>query len=131
MNKKRFILAVIAVLVFVFLYEFLVNNFLFADLYRQTAELWRPEDQYSMGYVFLAQFFFVVMLAFIFTRNYEAKGIGEGVRFGVMFGLLLGLPKIALYAYMDIPMVLVLGWVVAEFVKALGAGIVLSLTYKK
>ena len=49
-----------------------------------TAALWRPEaeTQSYMGLVFLTQIIFVSGFAVIFTRKYEGKGIGKGVRYG-------------------------------------------------
>ena len=104
MNKKRFALTVIAGFVFVFLYEFLVHGHLLMPMYDETKDLWRPEKDMEayMSWMFGIQFFFVAILAYIYTRNYEAKGLEEGVRFGVMFGLLFAVMAFAPYAWMPI-----------------------------
>ncbi len=44
MNTKRFLLAVVAVFVFVNFFEMLYHQYLVGELYGQTAELWRPTE---------------------------------------------------------------------------------------
>ena len=131
MNKKRFFISAIAAFVFVFLYEFLVHGFLLMDLYKQTAEMWRPEGEGNMLFMFMSQLGFAAVAAYIFTLHYESKGVGEGVRFGLCIGMLIGAIDIGTYCYMPIPMVLMLSWVLASLLKGLGTGMVLSLTYKQ
>ena len=131
MNKKRYVISLFVVFVFVFLYEFLVHWFLLKDIYTQTAQLWRPEEEMNMFFMFMSQFGFSAVIAYIFTLHYEDKGIGEGIRFGLCIGLLLGSIDIATYSYMPIPMVLTLSWVLASLLKGLGSGVILSLVYKR
>lgn len=131
MNKQRYVISVLVTFVFVFLYDVLVHGFLLKDLYAQTAALWRPEEEYKMSVMFISEFGFSAVLAYIFTLNYEGKGIGEGVRFGLCIGMLLGAIEIGKYSYMPIPMVLMLSWVLATLLIGLGAGVVLSLVYKR
>ena len=131
MNKKRYVISLFVVFVFVFLYEFLVHWFLLKDIYTQTAQLWRPEEEMNMFFMFMSQIGFSAVIAYIFTLHYEDKGIGEGIRFGLCMGLLLGSIDIATYAYMPVPMVLTLSWVLASLLKGLGSGVVLSLVYKR
>ena len=130
MNIKRFIISSIAVFVFVFLFEWLFHGVILKGIYDQTAQLWRPEGEHKMVYLFLGQICFSVIAAFIFTRNYEGKGIGEGLRYGLYVGLVLGSVQLATYCYMPIPLVLTLGWVAAGMLKGLGSGIVSSLVYR-
>ena len=70
-----------------------------------TAALWRPEaDRESyMGLVFLTQIIFVSGFAVIFTRKYEGKGIGKGVRYGFS-GFLLAVIEIQKLCCMPIPL---------------------------
>lgn len=131
MNKQRYVISVLVTFVFVFLYDFLVHGFLLKDIYVQTKELWRPEEEYKMFVMIMSQLGFSAMLAYIFTLNYEGKGIGEGIRFGLYIGMLLGVIEIGKYSYMPIPMVLMLSWVLAALLIGLGSGVVLSLVYKR
>lgn len=131
MNKKRYVISVLVTFVFVFLYDFLVHGYLLTDLYNQTAQLWRPEEEYKMPFMFMSELGFSAVLAYIFTLNYEGKGIGEGIRFGLCMGMFLGAIEIGKYSYMPIPMVLMLSWVLAALLIGLGSGVVLSLVYKR
>jgi len=131
MNKKRYVISSFVVFVFVFLYEFLVHGFLLKDIYMQTAQLWRSEEEYKMIFTLISQLGFSAVLAYIFTLHYEGKGIGEGIRFGLYIGMLLGSIEIGTYSYMPIPMVLMLSWVLVSLLKGLGTGVVLSLVYKR
>jgi len=131
MNKQRYVISLFVVFVFVSLYEFLVHGFLLKGIYTQTAALWRPEGEGNMLFIFASQFGFSAVLAYIFTLNYEGKGIGEVVRFGLYIGMLLGSIVIGTYCYMPIPMVLMLSWVLASLLKGLGSGVILSLVYKR
>jgi hypothetical protein len=133
MNKKRYLLATVVGSIFVFLYEMLVHGHLLMPMYEETKELWRTQDDMA-EYLSMAmgiQFLFVAILCFIFTRNYEEKGMDEGVRFGAMFGLLLGLMAFAPYVWMPISMTLAVAWAAVTFVELLLLGIIFSLTYKK
>ncbi len=130
MNVKRFIISSIAVFVFVFLFEWLAHGVILKGIYDQTAQLWRPEVEHKMVYLFLSQICFSVIAVFIFTRNYEGKGIGEGLRYGLYVGLVLGSVQLATYSFMPIPLVLMLGWVAAGMLKGLGSGVVSSLVYR-
>lgn len=130
MNTKRCLISVVAVFAFVALYEWLVHGVLLMGMYEQTADIWRPKGEENMAFIFLSQILFSVMIAFIFTRNYEGKGIGEGVRFGSYMGLLLASIQVGTYCYLPIPLALTLAWVVAEVLKGIGSGVVLSFTYK-
>lgn len=131
MNTTRFIIASIAVFVFVFVFEFVVHGVLLRDAYEATAQLWRPREEYKMPFMLLSQVSFAAIIAFIFTLNYEDKGLAEGFRFGLYIGLLLASLEIATYSYLPVPLSLALAWVGAALVKALGSGLVLAATYRK
>jgi len=131
MNTRRFALSIVAVFIFVFLFEFLLHGLLLTDLYRQTAQLWRPQEEAKMIFIFLSQFGFAVVATYMFTAHFENRGIGEGLRFGLYVGLLLATIEIGRYCYMPIPGLLATVWVAGALIKGLGSGAVLALTYKR
>ena len=132
MNVQRFIISAIVVFAFVFLFEMLVHAVILAGIYEQTSSIWRSheESQGYFAYLVLSQLLFSIALVFLFTRNFEGKGIGEGARFGLYVGLILGAVQVGAYCYLPIPFVLMVGWVVAGVLKGLGGEIVASLIYK-
>ena len=133
MNTKRYLIAALALSVFTIAFDFLLHGMLLQDAYKSTAALWRPEAEMQsyMGLMFLTQIVFASGFAFIFTRNYEGKGVGEGVRYGLYLGLLLAVIEIQKLCYMPIPLSLSLTWAISVVVWGLLAGIILSLVYKE
>jgi len=98
----------------------------------KTAHLWRTKaemNEYCV-FAFTNKFLLVLLLAKIFTLNYEAKGIAEGVRFGAYIGVLMALLQFGSYAYMPLPITLALFWVVGAVISGLGLGVIFSLIYK-
>lgn len=133
MNTPRFIACVIAGCVFIFGYDFVVHHNLLNDLYQQTLDLWRPVENMEefFPFVILRIVALSLITAYIFTRNYEGKGISEGLRFGVMLGALMGVMMASTYIWQPIPKELALGWAAAGLGNGLGLGIVFSLIYRK
>lgn len=133
MNKMRYVIAVLVGFIFISVLDFVFHGIMLAPMYEETAQLWRSEEEMKTFFplAMAMQFLIVAILAFIFTRNYEGKGIGEGVRFGLMFGLLIGALEFALYPYMPVPISLGGAWVVGALLRAVGLGVIFSLIYKK
>jgi len=131
MNTKRFLVSWAAVFAFVFFYEYLLHGQLLVGMYEQTAHLWRSAEDSKMEFIFISQILFAALVTFLFTRNYENKGVKEGLRFGFYLGLLLGVIEIGKYCYMPIPGNLVLSWMVGVIVEGIGAGVVVSLVYRE
>ena len=69
------------------------------------------------------------IIAYLFTRNYEGGGTGEGVRFGLLVGMLISIVLIGGMMVVTIPAVLTL--VIVTMIYTIISGILLSLTYKK
>ena len=132
MNIKRFVMAAVAAFVFVFAFEFVLHGILLKSIYEATSNLWRPMGsgtKYSL-FMLMSQAGYSAVAAFIFTRHYEARGIGEGVRFGLYIGLLLASLEVGTYCYLPIPVKLTIAWVVGGLLKGLGTGTAVALVYK-
>ena len=129
-NCKRWAACVVAVFAFVFLFEWVLHGNLLKTIYESTPELWRGHDEHQMWAYILGTAVYALAICCIFTKNFEGKGIGEGLRFGLMMGVLVGSIQIATFCYMPISLTRMLAWVGAEVVKGLGAGVLLSLIYK-
>jgi len=118
-NIPRFIIATLAGFIFVFGLDYIVHQNLLTDLYDITSSFWRAPE--SMQSIF----------PYIFTRNFEGKGIKEGIRFGMPFGLLFALFMGSSYLWMPIPLELALSWAISGLATGFGLGIIFSLTYRK
>jgi hypothetical protein len=132
MNIKRYALAVVAVFTFIFLFEWVWHGILLKDMYQKTMSVWRPEADMKQFFPFmmLTQAAVALILTFVFTRHYEGKGLGEGLRFGTYMGLLLGIMSAGWYAYLPVPAILAILWGVGGLIMGLGIGAVASLVYK-
>lgn len=132
-NIPRFALSAIAGFIFIFASDFAIHGNLLMEIYEQTADLWRPKESMQDFFPFMlgAQFLIAAITAFIFTRNYEGKGIVEGARFGIMLGLLFAVMMSMSYAWSPIPATLAGAWAAAGLLQGIGLGVIYSLTYRK
>lgn len=130
-NLMRFSFCVLGGFAFLFLFDYIVHQILLMDLYEQTAQLWRAPEETSFALMMLRNLILVKILALIFTRHYEEKGVGEGLRFGLLMGLLLALLMSSSYIWMPISLTLALGWAASGFLTGLGLGVIFSLIYRK
>lgn len=135
MNTKRLALASLAVFVVFFVVDGVVNNLLLADLYKQTASVWRPESeiQGNMWLMWIGTLILAPLFALIYTKGYEANkpGLGQGVRYGLIVGVLLSAPQcLVWYAVLPIPAVLPVWWFVAGMAESIAAGVAAGLIYR-
>jgi|TARA_B100002003_G_scaffold229723_1_gene239288 tetrahydromethanopterin S-methyltransferase subunit G len=128
---KRYCFSFVAVFAFIFLSDYLCHEFLLAEMYEKTRELWRAKDEHIMIFIWLEELGFAAVMAFIFTRHYEDKGVMEGLRYGLYIGLLLAALNFGTYGYMPIPLVLTFSWMAISIVNGLVAGLILALVYRE
>lgn len=93
MDMKKFLFAAVGVFVFVFLYEFLVHGFLMISQYEQTAAVWRPQAESSMGIMLLSQFLFGVAIAFFYPIVGPDTECKKAIPFGIGLGLVMAMPR--------------------------------------
>jgi hypothetical protein len=75
--------------------------------------------------------FFSFFFTFIFSKGYEKKGIGEGIRYGFYAAMMVSLPHAyGTYAFMQIPYTVALQWFVFGLVEFIAAGIILAIVFK-
>ena len=135
MSKKLW-MGFVTVFIVTVLTNFLIHQVLLGGLYRSASmsALMRPEaeGQANLWIHFvtaaIASFFFTL----IFSKGYEGKGIGEGVRFGFYVGMLMSIPMAYdTYAEMPIPYSLALQWFIYGVIQFLILGIVIAAVYGK
>ena len=69
MCKKSCLISLLSVFGFIFLFEFLVHGVLLKGIYEQTVDVWRPEGEQNMLFIFLSQLIYAMVIAFIFLHN--------------------------------------------------------------
>jgi hypothetical protein len=135
MNVKRFWLAFIAVLVLLFLTDWVVHGGILMSAYesegvkkafRSTEEM--QSKMWIMWVMYLVWAFF---FTFIFVKGYENKGIMEGVKFGIYIGLFYSLVSAyGSYAVYPIPYSLAFQWFIFGLIQSIIFGIAVALIYK-
>lgn len=135
MNTKRWLYASAAAFVVMAILEFVINGVLLADIYKQTASVWRPETEMRqmMWLFWLAYLIFAPVFTLIYAKGYESSkpGIGQGARFGIYLGLLTAIPmNLIWYVVLPISATLAVYWAIAGMVEMIAMGIIVGLIYK-
>ena len=134
MNTKRWLMASIAAFVVIVVLEYVVNEILLAEAYRQTAAVWRPQAdmQRLMWLWWVSYAVSALVFALIYAQGYEpAKaGAAQGMRYGMYMGVFLA-ASIALgfYAALPIPAALAVYWFISGVVTWAIAGAVVGALY--
>jgi hypothetical protein len=134
MNTKRWLLASLAVFVVIAVLEFVVHGLLLADLYRQSASVWRPEpEMQKMMWVFwVGMLVFAPFFTLIYVKGYEKgkPGLGQGFRCGLYVGAMLSvMNSFGWYVLLPIPFALAFYWFLAILVEFIAAGMAAGLVY--
>lgn len=136
MKHKYCILASLAVFITFCVVEFLAHGLGLANMYQQTADVWRPHGEMKtvfwlmyVGYLIFSPFFVA-----IYSKGYEEgkSGLGQGLRFGALVGLMLApMTGLVWYVVLPIPKELALAWIGVGFLEYLILGLVVGLVWKK
>lgn len=128
LNVGRFLLATVAVFITSFVYSLIVHGHLLVDTYKDTM-VSVTGGSIALDFGLLMKLLTLMVITFIFTRNYESKGLGEGVRFGVMIGLLTGLVLVSSYLGLGTIKTVGLVWIIDSIMHGIVLGVTLSLVY--
>lgn len=145
-NKKACIISFIAVLAWLFGYDWFVHGTLMKADYEATASLWRtPEDMQQLWSWCIAYHVVLAAVLVCFFKKFR-KGYSAccpesqntccpiktgGVCFGLKVGLIMGLMHVSSYLWMPIPGALAVKWFVIYLVQGIGAGAVLGIVSGK
>lgn len=133
MNGKRYVLSAAAGFVWLMVYGAVMNMVILADFWaRETAPgLMRPEGEEIFGAIVLSCLSQAFALAYVFTRGYEARGIGEGLRFGLLVAWFVGSLYLLFYAIQPWEIASTVVSIVADGLMYVGLGAVLALVYRR
>ncbi len=133
MNTQKYIIASVGTFVWMMLYGFVMYNFVLADYMASVTPegVARAADSQNLIAVSLGALIQAFALGYIFTKNYEAKGVGEGVRFGLLIAIFVAGMYTLLYGVMNFSLAGTIAGTAVDGVMYIGAGVVLSLLYKK
>ncbi|HLT90999.1 MAG TPA: hypothetical protein VKZ85_08655 [Woeseiaceae bacterium] len=132
--NKTFWVAFVVVYVVLQVIGFLVHAVWLDDTYAALhGTVFRSEEEFSgmMWMMFVSSIVLVFLFCYIFTRGYEGRGIGEGIRYGLLLGVFFSVPmSLDAYVAYPLPLDLVITWFVTGLVNFVIGGILLSLIYK-
>lgn len=136
MNTKRWLFASLAAFVVMMVLEFIIQGVLLADMYKQTASVWRPDTEIAgnMWLMWLGYLIFSLVFAYIYTQGYDSgkDGLQQGLRYGVAVGILLTVMQcLGWYAVLPIPGMLAFYWFLAGMVEFTAAGVAVGMIYRK
>ena len=133
MKNKTFWIGYIAVFVVMQVYGYVIHEVLLSDIYQSLAAAFRPDAEMMdmMWMMMVGSVFSLLLFCHIFTRGYEGKGIGEGVRYGLLIGLFVSIPM-AVDQYVVYPLTgnLAVIWFFAGVIGFIIAGAVFAAIYK-
>lgn len=133
MNPKRLLLAIVVIFPLVWVTDFLIHGVWLASAYRETAELWRPENEMKarMGWLILGQFLWTATFVVVWAQGFAAKGC---LRCAALYGLCMGLffetNTLIAYAVQPIPPLIATEWFVVDVARAVLMGLVLAGVYQ-
>lgn len=130
-NIPRFLSATIAGMIALYAYEYFIHMQWLMPTYDETPELWRSyenaEDMAVLSFVRL--FLVVATIGYLYTRNHEGKGAGEGLRYGLGVGAVLGVSMASSYLWMPISEELAIHWGLTGLGMGVVVGVIFSLLY--
>ena len=132
MNAKKFILASIAITIFVMAFDFLFHGMIMGETYQQTANLWRSQEsmQGHMLWMILGQIIMSIGFVALFTKGFKRGGLIEGVIFGLLVATLFIGANLIMYSVAPYSMSMVMSWIIGKVVQLVLAGIIVALIYR-
>jgi hypothetical protein len=131
--NKSFWIGFVVVWVLGQVISFLVHGMWLADTYLAMGDVFRPEVELNsmMWMMMVGSVLYMFLFCYIFTRGYEGKGIGEGVRYGLLMGLFLSIPS-AVDQFVVYPLTanLAVIWFVTGVIAFMILGAVFAAIYK-
>jgi hypothetical protein len=102
---KRFIIAFIAVYIFLFLWGWLLNGVLLKDVYAETPNLWRSQSEMMslFHWIIIGQALLVFAFVAIYASGFTGGGVMAGIRLGVLLEIAAIGMRLAIYAVQPFP----------------------------
>ncbi len=133
MNIKRFLLATLAIFVFVSFYEFMVHGVLLKKIYEETPNVWRTMNDMkaNMPLAMGLRFALCAWVTFVFTQIFPNGGISSGLLFGLYLGVFAGILAASSYVWLPISAELGWSWFTNAATEWLCAGLIVGFIYRR
>ncbi len=132
MNAKKFTIASIAVVIFIFIFELLFHGMYLKSTYEQTAGLWRSEAEMKDYVLWLTLGQIIISIGFValFTKAFKRGGIVEGVVYGLLLAIIFVGNLLIWYAVAPYHTNLLINWIVGTVIELVLAGVIVAFIYQ-
>jgi len=131
MNIPKFLLAVVAVFIFMFFFGYFFHDVLLKETYAQLpAGLSRTTEDFKSHFAWLVVGQIIFALAFACIIVSSSSGVGGGVKYGIKVGILLIGTYLLAYAVHPYSMSIIVYWSIGGLVEMAIAGAIVGAIYK-
>ncbi len=132
MNAKKFIIACIAVIIFIMAFDYVFHGMIMTDAYKSTMHLWRPDaDMQNHGiWIMIGQIVIAIGFVALFTKAFKRGGIAEGAIYGLLVAIIFIGNHLIMYAVAPYPMSMIINWSIGVTIQLILAGIIVALIYR-
>lgn len=132
MNKPRLIVSIIAVFLFISIFDFVAHGVILSGSYGETADAWRPEAEMMsrMWMQYLCYLIMAVGFATIWALAFPGKGAKCGMIYGFLIGLITSAGTLIMFVFTPIPDQFIGPWMLIGMLGSVLMGAVVALVYK-
>lgn len=129
---KRFVFAFIAAYIFIFFWGWLLNGVLLKDVYAQTPNLWRSQNEMMslFHWIIIGQALVVFAFVMIYASGFAAGGVMAGVRLGILLEIAAIGMRLVIYAVQPFPGKLIVYGSVSGLIEMTIVGAIVGAIYK-
>jgi hypothetical protein len=129
---KRFIIAFIAAYVFIFVWGWLLNGVLLKDVYAQTPNLWRSQNEMMslFHWIIIGQGLVILAFVMIYACGFAGGGVIAGIRLGILVEIAAIGMRLAIYAVQPFPGKLIVYGSVSGLIEMVIVGAIVGAIYK-
>ncbi|MBI1367948.1 MAG: hypothetical protein GC162_04765 [Planctomycetes bacterium] len=129
MKIGRLIAAMIAMAVFVMVFDFVLHQELLSGVYGATASFWRKPEEMILPAMTAGQVLSAVMFCLFYVMCAKTTCAGSGLKFGAMFGLAMAPGNLIMYGVEPLPGELFAAWAAGNVIELALAGLIVGAIY--
>ncbi len=129
---KRFVVAFLAVYIFIFFWGWLLNGVLLKDIYAQTSTLWRSQSEMMslFHWIIIGQALIVFAFVTIYASGFAGGGVIAGIRLGILLEIAAIGMRMGIYAIQPFPGKLIVYGSVGGLIEMIIVGAIVGAIYK-
>ncbi len=129
---KRFVVAFLAVYIFIFFWGWLLNGVLLKDTYAQTSTLWRSQREMMslFHWIIIGQALVVFAFVSIYASGFAGGGVIAGIRLGILLEIAAIGMRMGIYAIQPFPGKLIVYGSVGGLIEMIIVGAIVGAIYK-